>query len=113
MNSYELKFSGRSIELANGILELDYPILDAFQLVDKIIVLFHPDAKKYGGQFKNLVAMRPNGERIWEAELPTTMSSDAYYRFSSKNPIIADSLSSFSSTIDDSTGRIVRKEFYK
>jgi hypothetical protein len=113
MNSSEVEFSERSITLANGILELEYPILDAFQLEGKIIVLFHPDAKKSPGQFKNLVAVRANGDRIWEAELPTTMSSDAYYRFSSKNPIIADSLSSFSSTIDDSTGRIARKNFYK
>lgn len=113
MNSFEVVFSGRSITLANGSLELEYPILDAFQLECKIIVLFQPDAKKSVGQFKNLVAVRPNGDLIWEAELPTTMSSDAYYRFSSKNPIIADSLSSFSSTIDESTGRIVRKIFYK
>ena len=113
MNSSEVPFSEKSIMLANGVLELEYPILDAFQLADKIIVLFQPDAKKNLGQFKNLVAVGPNGDRIWEAELPTTMSSDAYYRFSSKDPIIVDSLSSFSSTIDDSTGHILSKNFYK
>ena len=113
MNSYEVRFSGRSIELANGIVELDYPILDAFQLADKIIVLFEPDAKESPGQFKNLIAITPSGERVWEAELPTTMSFDTYYGFSSKNPIVAYSISSFSSTIDDMTGRIVNKIFYK
>lgn len=99
--------------LAGGILELEYPILDAFQLAGNIIVLFEPDAKKGPGQFRNLVALKPDGERIWEAELPTMMSSDAYYRFSSRNPVVADSLSSFSCTIDDSTGRILGKNFYK
>src|SRR5258705_7866757 len=112
MKNSELEFSGKTIMLAEGILELEYPILDAFQLAGNIIVLFEPDAKKGPGQFRNLVAVRPDGERIWEAELPTTMSSDAYYRFSS-NPVVTDSLSSFSSTIDDSTGRILGKNFYK
>ncbi len=35
--------------LAEGILELEYPILDAFQLAGNIIVLFEPDAKKRPG----------------------------------------------------------------
>jgi hypothetical protein len=113
MNSMKMDFSAKSIRLANRNLDLEYPILDAFELGSKIIVLFEPGAKRSAGQFKNLIAVSPNGERIWEAELPTTISSDAYYRFSSKNPIIVDSLSSFASTIDDSTGRILQKDFYK
>lgn len=113
MNTSEVKFADNSINLDTGVIRLEYPILEAFALEDKTIILFEPDAKSSPGQFHNLVAISPDGRNIWKAELPTTTSSDAYYRLSSRTPLVADSLSSFSVVIDTSNGRIVSKSFYK
>lgn len=114
MKCGQLKFSGRSVSSKGNTIEFAYPVLDAVELPDKIIVLFEPDSRRgEPGQFHNLVAVTHNGEDIWKAALPTTMSSDSYYRISSTTPLIADSLTSFACTIDESTGRILNKVFYK
>ena len=114
MKSGQLNFSEKSVSLDGSTLEFDYPVLDAFELPDKVIVLFEPDSRRdEPGQFHNLIATTRDGERIWDAELPTTMSSDTYYRISSTAPLVADSLTSFACTIDDSNGRILSKTFYK
>jgi hypothetical protein len=114
MKSGQLKFSGRSVSSKGNTIEFAYPVLDAFELLDKIIVLFEPDARRgKPGQFHNLVAVTHNGEDIWKAALPTTMSFDTYYRISSTNPLTADSLTSFACTIDEANGRILNKVFFK
>jgi len=114
MKNVQLKFSGKSVKINGRTIEVEYPVLDAFELADKILVLFEPDARRgEPGQFRNLVALTRDSECIWKAELPTTMSSDTYYRLSSTSPIVADSLTSFACTIDNSNGRILSKTFYK
>jgi len=115
MRNDNLNFSGRTLRTGEGeSINLDYPVIDAFQLGDRIIVLLDPDS--YGsnfGQFRNLLALTVDGERLWTAELPTTMSNDTYYRISSRCPLIADTLSSYACEIDQSSGKIRNKTFFK
>ncbi|HOX03244.1 MAG TPA: hypothetical protein P5555_13325 [Candidatus Paceibacterota bacterium] len=109
-----IAFSGKTIRVSGASLELEYPVADAFELEDRIIVLFNPDActKKFG-QFPNLVALRPTGERLWTAELPTTTSGDRYYKVASRNPLVVYSIHSVECEIDIATGRIKARRFSK
>ena len=113
MTDTPISFSNRTVNVGDKSMELDYPVANAFMLGDKIIVLFNPDAytEKFG-QFKNLIALNADGERIWTAELPTNESGERYYQVSSRSPLVAYSWS-FSCEIDESTGRIKKKIFLK
>lgn len=114
MSDVPVTFSGRTIFADGKNTDLEYPILDAFGLKDKVIVLFHPDAytEKFG-QFPNLVAVTFDGERVWTAELPTHQSGDRYYKIASRSPLVVYSIYSFECEIDESTGKIKKGIFYK
>ncbi len=114
MTDTPVSFSGRTLDVKGKSIELEYPVRDAFMLGDKIIVLFDPNAyiEKFG-QFRNLIALTEDGDRLWSAELPTNQSGDTYFRVSSRNPLVANSFHSFDCEIDESTGRIRKKVFTK
>ena len=114
MTDTPISFSERTVNVRSKSIELEYPVANAFMLGDKIIVLFDPDAytEKFG-QFKNLIAVNADGEKIWTAELPTNESGDRYQQVSSRSPLVAYSWKSFDCEIDESTGRIKKKIFTK
>ena len=93
-------------------LEGEYPVYDARLREEILLVLYRPESYQ-GGQFRNLVAFDLSGKELWKAELPTNASMDSYYQLVSEKPIIADSYCSYRCTIDEETGRILQKEFYK
>jgi hypothetical protein len=97
------------------MVRLKYPVKDAFPLNDStIIVLYEPDALLgTGGQFRNLVAITNAGEEIWHAELPTNQNADVYTAIYSREPLLAFSWTSFQCRIDETTGRLLSKEFLK
>ena len=90
MKKPSVSHSGNTL-LVNGRSNcLEYPVVDLFVEADKIIVLFDPDAySAKSGQFRNLIAVSVDGEKIWEADLPSTSSGDRYYQISSRNPLTA------------------------
>jgi hypothetical protein len=114
MTNDTVTFSGKTILVSGKPIHLDYPVANAFQLGDKLVVLLDPDAytEKFG-QFRNLIALTLDGKLLWTAELPTNMGGDTYYRVSSKDPLVADSFSSYACKIDDTTGKIKAKSFFK
>lgn len=114
MKNESVTFSENTISVEGKTITLAYPVAEAFLLRDKLIVLLDPDAytEKFG-QFRNLIALAIDGERLWTAELPTSMSSDTYYRIGSKNPLVADSFSSYACEIDESNGKIIKRSFFK
>jgi hypothetical protein len=109
-----ITFSVKTISVSGKSLEVEFPVSDAFELEGCVIVLFNPDAytEKFG-QFPNLVALRPTGERLWTAELPTTTSGDRYYKVSSRAPLVVYSIYWVECEIELSTGRIKARRFYK
>ena len=102
------------IQFSDRTITLPHTVKKAFLLKGKIVVLFDPDANLgKTEQFRNLVAISTVGVRLWEAELPTNMSSDVYYDVTPASPIIAYSFRSYTCTIDPDTGLIISKEFTK
>jgi hypothetical protein len=107
-----IEIIGTKVRL-NGIeIEGEYPVYDARQIGQILLVLYRPDARR-SGQFRNLVAFDASGRELWKAELPTGDGVDSYYQLVSERPIIADSYCSYRCTIDEATGRIIKKTFFK
>lgn len=110
----KLVSSGSRLIVGDHMVELEYPIQEAFALEDKILVLYSPDAyQRDFGQFPNFVAFTPSGTKLWTAELPTTMTGDRYYEVSSWAPLVARSVYSFECELESSSGRIISKRFLK
>src|SRR5689334_18568931 len=100
------------VETRDGLVSIDgrlvpmrYRVLDARAVGHLIVVLFDPDqGPRPFGRFQNLVAVSPEGEDVWIADLPTTVIGDAYYRIASVDPLVVYSNQSFECTIDTQTG---------
>ena len=110
----KVRFEGPILFLDDKSWKLDHAIRDAFELGGKAIVLFEPDeVMNTFGQFHNLVAIDGDGTRTWEAELPTTITGDRYYKVVRRIPLVAYSVQSYDCQIDPATGRIVDRTFTK
>jgi len=95
--------------------ELPYPILDLIEINGDAVVLFHPDAGLgMDEQFRNICRYNPSGCRVWECEMPTGKKMDAYYQMSScDSGIKAQSVCSYDCIIDECSGSIIEREFFK
>jgi hypothetical protein len=94
--------------------ELPYPIDNAIEYEDSVVILFDPDSADEGnGRFHNLVAFDRSGQVLWRAELPTTDPGDRYYKIPSSDPLTAYSVRSYDCVIDRRTGRILDRTFTK
>jgi hypothetical protein len=109
-----ITFSGATISVNGRYFQMGYPIEEAFEADEKVVVLLDPDAfvEKFG-QFNNLCAVDFSGRLLWTAELPTTDPGDRYYKITSRTPLIAYSVWSYECEIDADTGRITRRIYFK
>ena len=117
-----VKFYAKNL-IINGIpIKQQWDILDAFEVNEKIIVLFNPDSYLCDPAYreqrraghpanKNLIALSVTGKKIWEADFPT--DTDYYYQINSRFPFCVASFSSYDCTIDIETGKILSKVFFK
>lgn len=114
MSKPEVSFSGTNITVGELTWQVEHPVLQAFVVGSNVVVLYDSDVhKEKFGQFPNLVAFSFEGEKLWTAELPTNESGDSYYRAYVEDGLMADSWKSFACRIDESSGRIKSKIFYK
>jgi hypothetical protein len=114
-NEPNVSFSGNTLIVGERSWKVDYSIHQAIALKNKVIVLYDPDCEldKKFGQFPNLVAFNFEGKKLWTAELPTTQSQESYYQVNWQNGLKAETWTSYSCRIDEETGRIISKVFYK
>jgi hypothetical protein len=109
-----IEASGNHLKIDSVHVEFLHPIQEAFLLKSIVIVFLDPDSNLgRDGQYKNLLAFNMKGEKLWEAELPTSKTSDVYWRIKRKSPLVVSSFSSYECIIDENTGKIVSSEFYK
>lgn len=108
----EIEIEDSKVRYRGKDLTGDYPVHDARLIGELLLVLYRPDSRR-GGQFQNLVAFDTGGRQVWKAELPTSSSMDAYYQFVSESPMVVDSYCSYRCTIEATSGRIVKKRFFK
>jgi len=117
-----IEIHGNALTIDGRAVQLDWPVLEVAETLDKVFVLLDPDAylgdagyksslRNGGPAIRNLVAISRDGRRLWEAELPDVR--DYYYQFSSIEPLHVNSFSSFLCEIDPENGKILTKEFLK
>jgi hypothetical protein len=107
-------FNGTRLTVGDVSWEVPHTISQAILVGSKVVVLYDPDVyRETFGQFPNLIAFSVSGEKLWTAALPTNESGDRYYRAYLRDGLMADSLKSFACRIDESSGRILSKVFYK
>jgi hypothetical protein len=109
-----VKFDGKLLTIDDRIVPMPHEIRDALALGDKFIVFLDPDADLgSSGKYSNLVAVDSGGRLVWWAELPTERDSDVFTRIVSREPLVADSFSSFECEIDPGNGRLLSTRFFK
>jgi hypothetical protein len=109
-----IRHVGRDLFIDGTRHELQYPIGNAIEYEDSVIILFDPDSADEGnGRFHNLVAFDRSGQALWTAELATKDAGDRYYKIPSSDPLIAYSVRSYDCVIDRRTGRILERTFTK
>ncbi len=110
----QISYSGTVLGINGKSIVVSHEISEAFEVQGIIIVFLDPDADLgKGGQYQNLIAYDSNGVELWKAELPTSKASDVYWKIANKSPLTVYSYSSYECVIDASTGKILKKEFYK
>lgn len=115
-------FDGNSLKVDGFSFSVPWPIRDAKEFGDQVLVLLDPDAylidpaykqarREGAPAIKNLMAFTRSGKVLWEADMP--QASDYYYRIISLSPLKADSFSSYECEIDFKSGKIISKKFFK
>lgn len=96
-------------------IECSQVIKEVLEFEKIIVVLLNPNAKTdKKKKYRNLIAYDYKGQYIWSADLPKSrMVNDAYWKISSKSPLIVKSFSSNDCTIDIKNGEIKEISFYK
>ncbi|ORU90027.1 MAG: hypothetical protein A6F71_03425 [Cycloclasticus sp. symbiont of Poecilosclerida sp. M] len=96
------------------VVDLPYPIKDAFALSGVVVVFLDPNANLgKSDQYRNLLGFDRQGNKLWEAELPTSKTSDVYWRIKQKTPLVVSSFSSYECQVDELNGKVITTEFYK
>lgn len=85
MNNENVSFAGNKVSVRDMTLTVEHPVIDAFRMDDKIIVLYDPRAKPHG-DFQNLVAFGTDGRQLWAAEVGEGWF---YYRVKREKPLLA------------------------
>ena len=106
---------GNTLNINGKLIILEFPIREAFEISDRVIVLLDPDSNlKRQDQFKNVIGFDAGGNQVWIADLPTLESTDVYYKAIVGNPLRLFSFCSFGEClVDPKTGRILSKPYYK
>ncbi len=108
-----IDYRDNTLEIDGATHVLDYPIEDAREVDDLIIVLFAFVEKVVPSRIDNLIALDRQGQQVWAAEFPTSYSHDRYWEIKTVDPLVAYTFSSWECTICKSTGRILSRIFHK
>jgi hypothetical protein len=114
--------TGSQLVIDGRSLKTRFPVLEAADLGQRVIVLLDPDSylgdptyardrRRGDNPVRNLQAYSRTGVLLWEADFPE--QADYYYRLVSSAPLVALSFSSYECEIDPQTGRITSKSFVK
>ena len=117
-----VSFSRSELTIRGKVVITPWPILEAFDDGDRVIVLLDPDAYVSDPTYKtrrragmaavrNLQAYSHEGAVLWEANFPDEV--DYYGQIWSRFPLVADSFSSFRCEIDSTNGNIISRQFFK
>lgn len=109
----KIEFQGSQVNAPGGSIEVGYPVIDARQVGDMVVVLCDWMAFPKGGPARNLFAYGLTGEALWRAEDIGMGEVDAYTGITSEHPLVAFNYACFACTIDQKSGEVTSKQFTK
>lgn len=120
----KITYKSSRFEIGGKVVETPWAIREAFVVKGNVVVLMDQfenfkgpvlDIQEVRRSPKgtNLFCYSQDGVVLWKAELPVDNVEDYYYRISSHLPLVANSFSSYRCEIDLTTGKIMRKDFFK
>jgi hypothetical protein len=108
-------YSEKTLNINGRLVMFEFPIKEAFEIDDRLIVFLDPDSNlKRKVQFNNVIGFDAAGNQVWIADLPTPDPVDVYYKLVAENPLKLYSFCSFGEClVDPKTGKILSKPYYK
>jgi outer membrane protein assembly factor BamB len=105
--------SGQIIH-SQGSIPARFPVLDAREIDDTIVVVYDYMAFPRGEPSRNLFAYsRRTGEEIWRAADIGAGPTDGYTGVISEAPLVVGNFACFDCCIDLQTGAVISKAFTK
>jgi hypothetical protein len=109
----KLAIEGNSIVHSRGRIKVTYPIFEAREIGDHVLVLYDYMAFPRGEPSRNLFAYDPTGKQLWRAEDIGFGATDGYTNIISETPLVVGNFACFNCTLDINTGKIIDKIFTK
>lgn len=106
----KLKTENNKLFIGKKIIQIDYEIISAYKIKNKVIICFKTPIPK--GRFQNLICMNIKEDIIWKADLPSHDSVDCYWSIQRVWPsLVVISFSSYKCKINVNTGKIMNKKY--
>jgi len=105
--------SGRIVH-SRGSISSSYPVLEAYEVGDTVLVIYDYMAFPQLGPCRNLFAYSAKtGLELWRAQDIGQGQVDAYTNFISEAPLVVGNFAGYSCELDIATGQVVNKVFTK
>jgi hypothetical protein len=111
-----MQLSARSGQIihSQGSIQAAFPVLDAREIDDTIVVVYDYMSFPRGEPSRNLFAYsRRTGDELWRAEDIGAGAIDGYTGVISESPLIVFNFACFECRIDLQTGKVISKVFTK
>jgi hypothetical protein len=109
----KLEFQGSLVSVSGGDIDAGFPVLDARQIADVVVVICNWMAFPRGEPARNLFAYSITGECLWRAEDIGMGEVDAYTGITSEDPLSVFNYACFACRIDLKSGAVMSKQFTK
>ena len=109
----KLQFTNNVVVHSAGQLSCAYPVVDACELAEVIVVLYDYMAFPRELPARNLFAYRPNGTLLWRAADIGHGPVDAYTNIISEKPLVVGNFAGYECTVDVRTGQVRSTRFTK
>jgi hypothetical protein len=106
-------FSGNRVTVGARSWTVPYPVADARQIGDRVVVVYDYLSGPKHAAFHNAEAFDDAGRKLWTAELPGPGAANAYVEFMSEDPLILWNFACLRCTIDPTTGKLLNTVFTK
>ena len=109
----KLAIDNNNIVFSRGRIKAAYPVFEAREIGERVLVLYDYMAFPRGEPSRNLFAYDLTGKQLWRAEDIGQGATDGYTNIISEVPLIVGNFACFNCTIDISTGKVLEKKFTK
>lgn len=109
----KLEIDGNEIVHSRGRIPAPYPVLEAYEIEDRVLALYDYMAFPRGTPSRNLFAYDLAGNQIWRAEDIGLGATDGYTNIITEFPLVVGNFAGAACTIDPCNGKVINAAFTK